>query len=205
MKLLKNGLMTGLILQLAIGPVFFFIVNLALQKTIFDGLLGALAVAIIDFFYVALAILGIGKILENKKTKKIFGVASSAILIIFGFIIIKDIVNSNMLTRVNINSTSLFSSFISVLLLTISNPITIVLYTGILGAKGMESNCTKKELFVFGVGIGLATLLFMSISVILLSYFKQAIPIKLVQILNAIVGCLLVGYGIMRFIKISKH
>jgi len=33
MKELKNGLLTGLTLQLAIGPVFFFIINLTLQKS----------------------------------------------------------------------------------------------------------------------------------------------------------------------------
>ena len=37
MKTFLKGLTTGLVLQLGIGPVFFFIINLALQKTIFDG------------------------------------------------------------------------------------------------------------------------------------------------------------------------
>ena len=32
MKIFQNGLLTGLFLQLAIGPVFFFIINLTLQK-----------------------------------------------------------------------------------------------------------------------------------------------------------------------------
>lgn len=76
MKIFKNGLATGLILQLAIGPVFFFIINLALQRSIFDGLAGALAVTIVDYIYITLSILGIGKLLENKKVKKIFGVVS---------------------------------------------------------------------------------------------------------------------------------
>ena len=69
-KVFKNGLATGLILQLAIGPVFFFIVNLTLRKTIFDGLAGVLAVTLVDYFYIALAIFGIGKLLENKKVKR---------------------------------------------------------------------------------------------------------------------------------------
>jgi len=35
MKIFYNGLLTGLALQLAVGPVFFYIVNLTLQKTTF--------------------------------------------------------------------------------------------------------------------------------------------------------------------------
>ena len=46
MKVFKNGLLTGLVLQMAIGPVFFFIVNLTLQKTIFDGFSGVIGVTL---------------------------------------------------------------------------------------------------------------------------------------------------------------
>ena len=60
---IKNGLVTGLFLQLAVGPVFFYIINLAIQRTIFDGLLGVLAVTIVDLFYISLAFFGIGKLL----------------------------------------------------------------------------------------------------------------------------------------------
>lgn len=71
MKIFSNGLTTGLVIQLlTIGPVFIFIISMALQKTIFDGLVGALAVTMVDYFYITLAILGIGKLLENKRTKK---------------------------------------------------------------------------------------------------------------------------------------
>jgi hypothetical protein len=38
MEIFKNGVSTGLILQFAIGPVFFFIANLTIQGTILDGL-----------------------------------------------------------------------------------------------------------------------------------------------------------------------
>lgn len=204
MKIFKNGLLTGLALQLAIGPVFFYIINIALQKTILHGLVGAFAVALIDFSYVALAILGIGKILENKKIGRIFGIVSSLVLVIFGLLIIKSITNINISYKV-LGSMSLLSSFISVLLLTISNPITIVLYTGILGTKGIEKNYTKRELFIFGFGIGMATFIFMSVSVVLFSLIKGSVSILLIQIMNLIVGCLLIGYGGIKLVKIFKN
>ena len=73
-KIFGNGLATGLILQLAIGPVFFFIINLVLQRTFWDGLAGVFAVTLVDYFYITLAIVGIGKLLERKKLNKIFGI-----------------------------------------------------------------------------------------------------------------------------------
>lgn len=204
MKIFRNGLATGLVLQLAIGPVFFFIINIALQRSFFDGLIGTLAVTIVDYFYITLAIFGIGKLLENRKIKKVFGIISSIALIIFGIIIIKGIMGNDISATVSTNSTNLLSSFVSVFLLTISSPMTIVFFTSIFTAKALEYNYSKKELLIFGFGTGLATFLFMGTSVILFSFIKGSIPIFLIQTLNFVVGCLLIGYGGIRLLKTSS-
>jgi len=197
MKIFRNWLLTGLILQLAIGPVFFFIINLTLQRTIYDGLAGVIAVTIVDYLYITLAIFGVGKLLENKKTKKIFGILSSMILIIFGIIIIKNI-RVNISTTINIQSTNLLWSFISIFLLTISSPMTIVFFTSLFTAKTVEYNYKKKELMIFGLSTGLATLIFMWSSVLLFSLIKGNIPVIVIQIANILVWCLLIGYGGIR-------
>ncbi|OGG69826.1 hypothetical protein A3F27_00810 [Candidatus Kaiserbacteria bacterium RIFCSPHIGHO2_12_FULL_53_13] len=199
----RNGLATGLVLQLAVGPVFFFITNLTLQGTIFNGLAGVLAVTIVDYFYITLAILGVGKLLENKKVKKIFGIASSIVLVVFGLIIIKDITGGASSTT-SIASMTLISSFVSVFLLTISSPMTIVFFTSLFTAKALEYNYQKKELIIFGLGTGFATLLFMGLSTIIFSLIKGSIPVLLIQILNLAVGCLLIGYGGIRLVKSSR-
>ncbi len=204
MKIFLNGLATGLVLQLAIGPVFFFIINLTLQRTAFDGLAGAFAVTVVDYFYIILAIFGVGKLLENRKVKKMFGIISSIVLIIFGFFIIRGITSSGISTVVITNSTNPLSSFASVFFLTISSPMTMVFFTSIFTAKALEYNYAKKELLVFGFGTGLATFLFMGISVIFFSLIKGSIPLLLIQILNFVVGCLLIGYGGIRLVKVFK-
>jgi threonine/homoserine/homoserine lactone efflux protein len=204
MKVFKNGLLTGLALQMAIGPVFFFIINLTLQKTILDGFAGVIGVTLADYFYITLAIVGVGKLLEHQRVKKIFGVISSIVLTIFGLMIIKGATNMNLSTSAVINSANVFSSLISVLLLTLSSPLTIVMWTSLFATKTLEHNYTKKELFVFGLSTGLATFMFMGATVILFSLVRGTIPIILIQILNVVVGCLLVGYGVLRLIKTVK-
>ena len=199
-KVLKNGLMTGLMLQLAVGPVFFFITNLALQKTVFDGLAGALAVTLVDYTYITLAILGIGKLLEYKRVKKIFGIISSTVLSIFGLLILKGVASSGVTQISAVTSSDLVTSFSSVFFLTITSPMTIVFFTSLFTTKAVEFNYTNKELYLFGFGTGLATLLFMSSSVLVFSLLRGNIPQLLVQVLNAIVGCVLVFYGFKRLL-----
>ncbi len=205
MKIFKNGLITGLLLQLAIGPVFFFIVNLTLQKTILDGFVAVLAVTFVDYFYITLSILGIGKLLEKKKIKKVFGVLSSVVLIVFGIIIVKGVIGSDISTNVDTESKNLLTSFSSVFFLTISSPMTIVFFTSLFATKAVEYNYSKRELFIFGFATGLATFIFMGSSVLLFSLLKGTVPVLLIRFLNALVGCLLIGYGGIRLRIVLKN
>ena len=202
MKIFKNGLLTGLVLQLAIGPIFFYIINLTLQKTTLNGLTATLGAMLADYVYIMLAIFGIGKLLEKEKVKKVFGIISSIVLIIFGIFVIKNVLMINTSASINTNSASLFSSFIYTFFLTLSSPLTIFLWTSLFTAKAIEYNYSKNELFIFGFSTGLATFVFIGSAVVIFSLIKQAIPIVLIQTLNMIVGCLLIGYGGIRLRKV---
>lgn len=203
-KIFINGLTTGLFLQLAIGPVFFFITNLTLQRTLYDGLVAVLAVTLVDYFYITLSVVGIGKLLKKKQIQNVFGIISSIVLMLFGAIIIQGIVQHRFSVTIDVNSANLLSSFLSVFILTISSPMTIIFFTGIFTAKAIEYNYTQKELYIFGFSVGTATLIFMGLSVILFSLLKGTVPLILMQGLNLFVGVVLITYGLVRIVKILK-
>lgn len=205
LRVIANGLITGLIIQLAIGPIFFYIANLTWQRTIFDGLAGVAAVTLVDYLYILLAALGIGKLLERPKTKKIFGVMSSMALIIFGLLTIKNGLTGDASVTDDMGSSNLFSSFTSVFALAISSPLVIAFNMSLFAAKAADNHYSTKEIFLFGYGIGLATLLFMGSSVIVLWLIGGFIPNFVMQILNALVGILLIGYGGTRLISYALH
>jgi threonine/homoserine/homoserine lactone efflux protein len=202
MQEIKNGFLTGLTLQLAIGPVFFFITNLALQKSVLDGFAGVLAVTIVDCLYITLSILGIGRLLENAEFKKGFGIISSVILILFGILILKSVFDSSTVPSAISSESDILASFTSVFLITIFNPMTIVFFSGMFTAKAIEYNYSKKQLALFGFGTGFATFAFMGLSVIIFSSVRGLVPGDIMLILNGVVGVLLVGYGIQRFFTI---
>ena len=84
MKILIQGLCTGLVLQLAVGPVFFFIVNIAFSSNLYAALAAILAVTIVDYLYIGLPLLGIGTLLSSGKGKTVFSAISAIVLILFG-------------------------------------------------------------------------------------------------------------------------
>lgn len=202
MKAIANGLLTGLTLQLAIGPVFFFIVNLTLQMSALHGFAGVLAVTMVDLLYISLAILGIGRLLQQKFINKILRIVGPIVLIIFGILIVR--AASIAETDGNaIAAASVSASFASVFVLTISSPMTILFFTGIFSTKALEYRYTRRELWSFGMGTGLATLLFMSTAVITVALLGNYIPFTIVHALNTMVGVVLIGYGALRLYKSS--
>ena len=203
MKAVANGLLTGLTLQLAVGPVFLFLVNLTLQKSILDGLAGALAVTTVDLFYISLAILGVGRVLERQSVKRLFGIIGPLVLLIFGIFILRNVLGTELDNAPVVISSGPMSSFASVFALTISSPMTIIFFTGIFSTKAIEYRYTRLELWSFGLGAGLAPLLFMGISMIAISFLGNYIPMTLVRLLNMVVGVLLIGYGTVRLFKSS--
>lgn len=201
MKPLKNGLFTGLLLQMAIGPVYFFVANLALQKSLYDGLAGVLAVTLTDYLYITLALFGVGKMLNNKKIKKTFGRIGSILLVVFGILLIFGVTKKPAPLTAVANSTDLLTSFAATFILTLASPVTILFWTGIFATKAAVHNYSKHNLVFFGLGAGLSTPLFLGFSVIIFSLIKQSIPQVVIQMLNISLGCVLVIYGIMRLVK----
>ena len=53
LSIILDGSIVGLLLQIAIGPVFFFILNISMQNTVVDGLFSVVAVTIVDYIYIA--------------------------------------------------------------------------------------------------------------------------------------------------------
>lgn len=205
MKVLKNGFLTGLTLQIAIGPIFFFIVNLTLQRTILDGFVAVCAVTIVDYLYILLAILGIGKILELDHVKKIFAIVSSSVLMVFAVFIIRKAFLSGTAVHQDIRPSTLLNSFSSVFLLTLSSPLTIVFFSSLFATKAIEYHYSKRELVLFGFATGFATLTFLSLSVLFFHFIGGYIPIFVIKALNVIVGCVLFSYGILRLVKVLKN
>jgi threonine/homoserine/homoserine lactone efflux protein len=201
-SIMLDGFVVGLLLQIAIGPVFFFILNISIQKTILDGLFAVFAVTLVDYIYIALAVLGVGKLLEKQRVKYVLGVISSLVLVVFGVVMILSITKTTVDDAPDaVGTVNYLSSFVSAFLLTISSPLTIVFWTSLFATKAVEKGYTKRELIPFGLAAGLATLVFLGLAVTLLSMIRASVPVIVIRILNIMVGALLIIYGVARLFK----
>ena len=95
-----------------------------------------------------LAGLGASKILERESVKKVIKVLGTIVLVIFGMNIILNAFGIHMIPGLALQPNS-SSAFVQGIILTLSNPITIIFWGSVLTTKIVEDCFGKKELFIF--------------------------------------------------------
>ncbi len=191
-----------MLMQLAIGPVCIFIFNLSSNNGFLSAEAGVAAVTIIDSLYAAMAVLGISAFIRNKGTQKIFKILGSVIIAYFGLSIILGGLEIKILPVINLfTGNRASSSFVQVLLLTASNPLTIIFFMGVFSAKIAETNMNKKNINIFAVGTVTATFIFMTIIASIGAIAHKFISVFIINMLNISVGLVLIYFAIAKVLK----
>ena len=186
-----SGLRFGMLLQIAIGPMCLMVFNTAKNAGFWVAMSLVLAIALVDAFYIALASIGVSRIMEKESVKKIFKVVGALVLILFGLNIILGVFGVNLIPGLNLKPTS-SSVFLQGLVLTLSNPLTIAFWGSVLTTKIIEEEFGKKELLVFSCGLVSATLS---------TFLSQSVA----NVLNVCVGALIMFFGLKMLLKKEKE
>lgn len=195
-----SGLKFGMLLQIAIGPMCLMVFNTAKNTGFRVAMSLVLAITLVDAFYIALASIGVSRLLENDKVKTSVRIVGSLVLIIFGLNIILGVFGINIIPGLDLKPTS-GNIFIQGLILTLSNPLTIVFWGGVLTTKLIEDKMNRSDLFIFSAGLVSATIFFMTAVAILGTMLSGFIPPKISDILNVIVGALILYFGVKMLLK----
>ncbi|MFA9382080.1 MAG: LysE family translocator, partial [Acetanaerobacterium sp.] len=165
--------------------------------------MGVAAVALVDALYILAAIFGMGVLLNRspkaKRTLQYFG---AAVLVLFGVSSILGVFGIVFLPTMSIGVQGHTSDvFFSALLLTLSNPLTILFWAGVFSAKIAEKRMTRKEIYLFGLGAVLSTAFFLTLVAGVGSVVNIFITDLAVMLLNAIVGVVLILFGVKTALK----
>jgi len=191
--MILKGLRFGMLLQLAIGPMCLMVFHVGATYGFFYGLHLVLAIALIDALYIALSGIGIAAVINRAKVKAVIKGVGCLVLIAFGVNTVTGVFEISFLPTLqlfsNISGKSLFAQGI---LLTASNPMTIIFWSGMFSAQMIENNWNKQELFLFAVGCVLSTLIFLTLVDGLGNLVSGFLPQGVIQFLNVAVGIVLI-------------
>lgn len=197
MKLLFQGLRLGMLLQLAIGPLCLLVFETAAAQGFFAALLAVCAIALVDALYIALSLLGVAALLQKARVRTAVKWAGCAVLVLFGVSAVLGALGVSLLPALSLFSNAQGQGvFIKALLLTASNPLTILFWGGVLSARAAEHGYARGELTLFAAGCVCATLLFLTAVAALGGMAGGFLPEIILRALNAAVGLALIYFGI---------
>ena len=197
-----KGFRFGMLLQLAVGPMCLLVFNTSASNGFFSGFILVLAIALVDIVYMVLSGLGVASVINKPKAKFILKLVGGAVLILFGINMVLGEFNIHLLPALTPHSDiSSQNIFIQGVLLTASNPLTIIFWSSVFSAQVIENELNKRQLVVFGAGCVLATLSFMTAVVILGLAVNAFLPEIIIKILNIGVGIVLGYFGIRLLLK----
>ena len=189
--LFRDGLKIGFLLQVGgIGPICMLVFRLSLSLPIAKLLLGIAGIMLADVIYIGLAVLSISAIMKKiQGYQRIFDIVVGIALMVFGvlFITAGHVVDSNTFQGHDL--------FLWLFGLTIANPITILFIAGIFSLEISKRNMNLKESGVFAFGFLLATPIFLTIVALIGSLAGRVFPSVITQVINAMMGFVLVFLG----------
>lgn len=84
MDVILNGFISGLILAVLIGPVFFTIIQTSIERGFSSGAFVAVGVSVSDAFYITVAYLGVYKLFDSGDFREYLAYFGGIVLLIFG-------------------------------------------------------------------------------------------------------------------------
>lgn len=196
-SLLLKGLKFGMVLQFAIGPVFMYIFGLGSSEGFNSAEKAVFAVTFVDFVFVLLAILGISSFIKDEKIQNYFNFIGALIVGCFGLNIIFGTLGIKLIPNINFFGVTKFgSTFVDGFLLTATNPLTVLFWAGVFSTEIAKGKMKNADVYFYGIGAVMATLLFLSTVAILGSIIKLIIPAVAIKGLNIFVGIILVYFAI---------
>jgi len=196
-SLLWQGFRFGMLLQLAVGPVCLMVLNTSVTQGVLRTFSMILAITLADAFYIALSLLGASALLQKPSVRRVAGLLGGFVLVIFGVDLASSALGSPLLPGINLFSAHKEGNlFWQGLLLTLSNPLTILFWGGVLTGQVLENRWDRLQLVLFACGCVLSTLLFLSAVSAVGGIFSSHIPHSVIQGLNIAVGFVLAIFGV---------
>jgi len=201
--MLAKGFRFGMLLQLSIGPMCLLVFNTAGTQGVWMGLLLVFAIALVDAVYIALAGIGVASFINRKRVRLAMKWFGCIVLVLFGVNAILSAFHDSLLPNVRLFSSAGESAdiFIQGIVLTASNPLTIIFWGGVFSAKASGMSMNRRQLLIFGLGCVLSTVVFLCAVSVLGSVVNTFLPQKAIMGLHVIVGCVLIGFGIRLLLK----
>ena len=189
-----NGILIGLGLSVMIGPIFFALIQTAIERGVKNAIYLALGISLSDLFYILLVYFGLHEFMSSPTMHTYLGIGGGIILIIFG---IQNFFKKNKLHQesVLVESKRVYKTILKGFLLNSLHPGVVVFWFASVGGMLAKSDHTEiQTLILFSVAV-LTNFLMDLLKIKLSKIMSKYLTLKMMKILNYSVGAILIICG----------
>lgn len=200
-EILFKGFVLGIAVSMPLGPVGILLVNRTIKRGLLSGFFSGMGLAAADTILAIIAGLGFSVIISFFNEEKIL-ISFLAGLVLTG-VGIKIFVSNPVKEFRNPDRTnkSLLRDFLSVLVLSITNPFTIFVYVAFFSGINLNSDIRPQLIpFLFVPGVFFGTISWWIGLTFFVSRFKKNIRLRSIVRVNQIAGVAIVVIGIVMLI-----
>lgn len=195
---LWEGLLFGMLLQLSVGPVCLGVWQRSLGYGMREAFKMIGGVVLVDGFYMMAAIAGLSVLLQIPFVKSVVMIGGAAILIYFGVSSLRSKPAEHSPERGRHTEKSKRGSFWYGVMMTMTNPLTILFWAGVFGSL-MASRTLPDSRAVVGFVIGclLSTVLFLTVIAVFGQWMSRFLNARWIHRMDKIVGVFLIGFALL--------
>jgi threonine/homoserine/homoserine lactone efflux protein len=190
-----RGLIIGLTIAAAVGPITLLVIRRTIDHGGIYGFASGLGVATADATYGGIAAFGLTAVTSIL-------VSGHMLLGILGGLIIALIGVRTMLARptgpaVDVERPGLVGAFGSMYALTMTNPLTIVLYAGVFAGIGLTAGSSFADAAVLTLAVWLGSTLWWVVLCTPVAWLRERVSARVLLWVNRISGAALVLFGLL--------
>lgn len=200
--LLIKGVIIGLSASIPLGPVGLICIQKTLNSKRKNGIVAGMGAALADTFFAVVAAFGISTVHNFIETQQLFLRLGGGIILLFlglKFFLTNPAIQ---IRKQRYKNNNLWADFVSVFLLTLSNPITVVVFGAVFAGFGVipkESSWFSLIMLVSGVFSG-AMLWWISL-IYIINMFRKKFRLRRLWWMNKIMGVVITLFGLFALIS----
>ncbi len=198
-----KGLIVGFLASIPLGPVGVLCIQRTINKGRFSGIVSGMGAATVDSFFALVAALGLTYIINFIEEQHFFiQLIGGGVLIFLGI----KIFTTNPVKQIRRHrrkKNKLIEDYLSVLFLTLSNPLAVFLFVAAFAGIGMvtsRDSSLKSSLIIAGVFAGAMS--WWAVLTFFIDLFRKRFRLKQLWWINKIAGVVIMVFGIAAMLSV---
>ncbi len=199
---LINGLGFGVLVSAPLGPLGVLCIQRTINKGFASGFVSGFGAAMADIIYASIAGFGISIIADFLEAQQlIIRAIGGIVLIVVSYLIFKSKA-VNQLRRHKTKKSSYFGDFVSSFFITITNPLTVVVFGVAFTSVGLNEGDSLESVVLILSGVFIGALFWWMGLTLLVNIFRNRIRLRNLWWINKITGILVAIFGLAVFVSI---